>query len=93
LSVGFHRWYGDRERDRCIGLLRDALEVGTLGAIAEDGREMLPAAWGFIERRQIPNVRLRWDDLNKLWPSAFLDAFVFQHGHRSKLIGTAPSLR
>jgi hypothetical protein len=72
LSSGFHRWYHG-ERNRCIGELRKKLEAGELIGVAEDGHEILPAAWGFIEFETIPIVRLRWRDLRDLWPAAFLD--------------------
>jgi len=72
LSAGFHPWYHG-ERNRCIGELREKLEAGELIGVAEDGHEMLPAVWGFIEFETIPILRLRWRDLHDLWPAAFLD--------------------
>jgi hypothetical protein len=86
LNAGFGRWYHG-ERDRCIGLLRKALETGDLIAATDDGREMLPAAWGFIEPEAVPNVRFRWADLYGLWPAAFLDALILDpDGARSEFI-------
>lgn len=69
-------WYGGDSPDRCDRALRRELVAGTIVAIAESGLELPAAAWAFVGANQQPNVRIRWADVHRVWPAAFLGDVV-----------------